>query len=165
MNENVGASFGLSVLVVLFFAVALYHPDKPSSRAGVKAAPAEVAEARPPDEAVAPHTRSTTKETREAPSLPPPRSVPVPTAKVVTGPGRGVTPAAPGRAVSRRVVEPGPAGPRGAFTSARAGERLEDVARRVYGSEMARERLWKANRDLIDGPDRPLRTGMLVRTP
>lgn len=29
MNENVGASFGLSVLTVVFFAVLLYQPDEP----------------------------------------------------------------------------------------------------------------------------------------
>ena len=30
MNENVGASFGLSVLVVIFFAVVLYQPETPA---------------------------------------------------------------------------------------------------------------------------------------
>ena len=31
MNENVGASFGLSVLIVVFFAVVLYQPELPEA--------------------------------------------------------------------------------------------------------------------------------------
>src|SRR5947209_2755532 len=53
MNRNVGASFGLSVLTVLTFAVVLYQPDGPPPRAEAaeKAepathVPAEVVEAK-----------------------------------------------------------------------------------------------------------------------
>lgn len=51
------------------------------------------------------------------------------------------------------------------FTAVTPGERLQDVARRVYGTADATERLWRANRDTLPGPDSPLQPGMLLRTP
>ncbi len=55
--------------------------------------------------------------------------------------------------------------PREAFATVAAGERLEDVARRVYGTAEAAERLWRANRDTLSRPDSPLEPGTLLRTP
>jgi nucleoid-associated protein YgaU len=55
--------------------------------------------------------------------------------------------------------------PRGPFTRVRDGESLFDIALRVYGSGNAADSLWKANRDLIDREDTPLREGALLRTP
>ena len=142
MNEHVGASFGLSVLIVLFFTVALYQPDKVPSSKG-PAADSKTAEV--------------AKKARTEPQA------------VAAGPGP--SPKIPAQTVSQRVALPSPRlieaspGPPGAFTAARSGERLEDVARRVYGAKGSTTRLWKANRDRLVREDEPLRTGMLVRTP
>src|SRR4051794_34180845 len=53
MNRNVGASFGLSVLTVLFFAVVLYQPARPPTPptpAPAQDAAVVVVEALPPPE-------------------------------------------------------------------------------------------------------------------
>lgn len=145
MNENVGASFGLSVLVVLCFAVALYQPDRPPGKSHT-AKPAG-----PPLKSV-----TAAKKTPAYVATEPKPSPPSKTLRPVSYPVVGVSPT---------VAETTLPVPRGAFTAARAGERLEDVARRVYGIKGSAERLWKANRDLIDNAEVELRTGMLVRTP
>lgn len=54
--------------------------------------------------------------------------------------------------------------PRSSLTRVEPGESLADVARRVYGTD-DRERLWRANRDLLPSPDSPLPAGGLLRTP
>jgi hypothetical protein len=167
MNRNVVASFGLSVFVVLFFAVILYQPESsPPPLAATQ--PVEPVEAHPPSQPAA-NARAT------APTVP---------RDVATTAG----PRAPSAIASRsdvfprpRKAAPGRNGPtvppppnkrptildetRGAFTQARAGETLGDVARRVYGSRDGIERLWLANRDLLDRPDGPLHAGTLLRTP
>ena len=48
MDKNVGASFGLSVLIVVFFAVILYQPDNPAPTAAAVAS-VEPLEAHPPE--------------------------------------------------------------------------------------------------------------------
>jgi nucleoid-associated protein YgaU len=53
MNQNVGASFGLSVLIVLLFAVILYQPDTPPPPVASKA-PIEAVEAHPPADILPP---------------------------------------------------------------------------------------------------------------
>ena len=138
MNENVGASVGLSLLVVLFFAVALYQPDKPPAPVSVDV------QAKTP-------TKPAKKSTAAVDKATPPTTV---------------------QAVSRRVVqetskrvETKPVGPHEALTAALAGEKLGDIALRVYGKASSVEKLWKANRDIIDSADAPLKAGMLVRTP
>ncbi len=140
MNENVGASFGLSFLIVGFFAVALYQPDKPPPPvAAVPAAsPVEPVEAHPP-EAVT--VRPVAARPRE----------------------RAATVARPvSHRPTREVVR---LEPRGVFTRVRDGETLADVALRVYGAESASGNLWAANRDLLDRPDAPLSAGSVLRTP
>jgi hypothetical protein len=67
--------------------------------------------------------------------------------------------------IARRDVPSRPPEPRGPFTRVRVGESLSDIALRVYGSGNAADSLWKANRDLIDREDTPLREGALLRTP
>jgi hypothetical protein len=180
MNRNVGASFSLSVLTVLAFAVALYQPDTPPPPATtnapsgpgrvpapIPAAPAapEVVDAHePPPDAnpVAPIPRP--QLTSQHVSRPVPKSV----AREPSSAARREHTAA--RTVARRQVAlaeasaPAPE-PRGAFTRVRRGESLADVARRVYGSDGAAEDLWKSNRDLLDHEDAPLREGELLRTP
>lgn len=51
------------------------------------------------------------------------------------------------------------------FAEVRAGERLEDVARRVYGDERAAAALWEANRDQLRDRNGPLPAGTMLRTP
>jgi len=55
--------------------------------------------------------------------------------------------------------------PRRAFTVAQAGETIEDVALRVYGTIDEADALWRANRDTLLRRDSPLSVGMLLRTP
>ena len=145
MNENVGASFGLSVLVVLCFAVALYQPDPPAEKL-----PAAKPAGRP--------LKSGTVA-KKTPAYVVSEPKPSPPSKTLRPVSHHVA------KENLKVAETTSPGPGGAFTEARAGERLEDVARRVYGIEGFAERLWKANRDLLDNANDPLRTGMLVRTP
>jgi hypothetical protein len=166
MNQNLGASFGLSVLTVLAFAVALYQPDKPHPSPSPPPAPAlsrvepEVVEAREP---TATEPRPAAPRPAEAEPVPPPTPQVVsrePAAPVVTRPIER-----PARPVSRRQDAPVETEPRGPFTRARRGESLADVARRVYGSDTGILTLWSSNRDLIDREDAPLREGELLRTP
>jgi hypothetical protein len=163
MNRNVTASFGLSVLIVLFFAVALYQPDSPPPRPlpespGVPVAGSETRPPTPagppllptvaarPHDPVGPKTppleRSTTDLPRRAAATP--RPLPVVHR--------------PRPPVERRE-------PRGAFTESRAGESLADVAGRTYGTPDAAQTLWLANRDILDRPDVTLPAGTLLRTP
>lgn len=85
MNRNVPASFGLSVLTVLFFAIALYQPDPPVTRA--------VADR--PALAPAPETAGTA----------PPSE---PAAPVETGPIAGVVPPATPPAEAAHQMDPDP---------------------------------------------------------
>jgi hypothetical protein len=54
---------------------------------------------------------------------------------------------------------------RSSFTEVGPGESLADVALRVYGSEKDRDRLWRANRDLLPSPEAALEAGVILRTP
>jgi hypothetical protein len=166
MNQNVTASFGLSVLIVLVFAVALYQPDPPPATAASEPSPAAPAPAPQRAETPAGPPLLPTAATLGNPSaLPPPPAVAnrpqVPTM------ARGAAVAAPVRArpVSRRSELRPPVEPRGAFTVSRAGESLADVASRVYGSRDDANRLWRANRDVLDHADVALHAGTLLRTP
>lgn len=191
MNQNVTASFGLSVLIVVFFAVVLYQPDppppvpKPESRASVSVRSESPPAAEPVAAPPAPIVRATTPpaEAVPLPAVPVapvavrPRervATEVPVARRPSAPGSGAAVAsAPrsGDATVTRVAARRPAPvvverePRGAFTQARAGESLTDVANRVYGSADAAQTLWMANRDILDRADATLRPGTLLRTP
>ena len=164
MNKNVPASFGLSVVIVLFFAVILYQPDPPPSKAGAveKTAasdPSQPPQTKPGEAAVAtaavagkPIASTLKAPKRDA------RPIIMPVAVVVERPKETAT--------ARRVVIPDPPNePKGAFTHARAGESLTDVAQRVYGDADQDKKLWLVNRDVLDRADAPLRPGMLLRTP
>jgi len=194
MDENVGVSFGLSVLVVVFFAVVLYQPDRPRGTATGPPSAAADPVGTPP--AVAPGVRPPLLP----PELPldPPGTEPPPSpvavvvrpTSVVPGnlpvaraaprrervePAAVVPPAAPAplagslaktaRASRPEATPAPPPSRRGAFTQARAGETLADVARRVYGSAEAAGQLWLANRDMLDRPDGALTPGVALRTP
>jgi hypothetical protein len=174
MNQNVGASFGLSVLVVLFFAVALYQPDRPppSPTATAQTSPARPVDARPPAEGEP--TPSPAVDRSRRPATTPALAGREPT--LSDAPGR-VVPSrrqvrpepTPGRTVARvshgALARADDAEPRGAFTEVRDGETLGDVASRVYGEAGEAEALWLANRDVLDRADAPLRPGTMLRTP
>jgi hypothetical protein len=163
MNRHVGASFTLSVMVVIFFAVALYPSDR--KRATVSLEPLASPSTTPPGPAGPPSTAPT-------PVVPSPETTPV---SVPEPPRVAVLEQAPGppereanaapprvRVISRtRAVS----APRSAFTVVSDGESLDDVAARVYGTTDRAEWLWLSNRDLIERKDASLRAGMLLRTP
>jgi hypothetical protein len=58
-----------------------------------------------------------------------------------------------------------PTTPKAPFTIVKAGEKLADVATRVYGTSDAAEPLWRANRDQVALIDSPLASGTILRTP
>ncbi len=68
---------------------------------------------------------------------------------------------------TRRIDPPAPRRqtPRSAVTTIEHGERLVDVAVRVYGSADAMPKLWRANRDRLPSIDSPVTEGWLLRTP
>lgn len=183
MNQNVGASFGLSVLTVVFFAVALYQPDKPPPTLAASHGPSRVkaVEAAPPTASETP-SRSTPKATADASTLAPGPKAPVVAARVavrsrsdVDGRRTVGAPDVPRQrraepvraAVARPVSRRSPLGvkPRESFTEARRGESLADVAHRVYGSADGANPLWLANRDILERADVALAAGTLLRTP
>jgi hypothetical protein len=189
MNQNVGASFGLSVLVVVFFAVILYQPDAPApdhvgggpgsapAEDPPRASPAPVADPGPVSVSV-PETGPAPPETepvRPELSVAPSAVVVVNTAanpSSATLSERRKPEAAPKvrsdavRPASHEAARPlGLREARAAITQARPGEALADVARRVYGSPDATSDLWLANRDLLERADAPLPPGALLRTP
>ncbi len=149
MNRHAGVGILLSYLIVGLVAVVFYRPDHP------------------PAMAVAGPARATASTT--APASPP--AIPPPTPGVPLGEtpqAAAEKPVADGPRVAR------PESPRhdrssrrldSTFTRVADGETLADVARRVYGDSEAAGPLWKANRDQLDGPDGPLRAGMILRTP
>jgi hypothetical protein len=163
MNENVGASFGLSVLVVVFFAIALFQPErgralKETASASAKSEPVE---AHPPEPELTPIVEP--QAARPGPVASTRRLAPGIAKRAATA-GKTSKPAVvAARRVESKVVEPRT--PTGPFTEVRAGETLEDVAWRVYGSDRAVDSLRKANRDLVRDEAVPLVAGALIRTP
>lgn len=187
MNRHVGASFTLSVLVVVFFAVILYEPEhaRHPRPAGSVSAPQESAATSAPVPIPTPGIPLTEAVTDAMPE-------PVASAAVRDTPGSAVErlPRASAREVrssprvasarsrpygaasdssttvrvasSRQALD---RGRRSAFTHVVDGESLADVAVRVYGTSEAASALWRANRDIIDRSDASLRAGTLLRTP
>jgi hypothetical protein len=182
MNRHVGASFTLSVLAVVFFAVILYEPEharspRPSASAEPSrpdtAGPAS-AVARAPAPTPGVHLTEGLSGPVAASSAPTDRTVdvaaprrPAPSPRVAAASSRPQgTNGETGpmvRVASNRQARP-PAR-RSAFTEVAAGESLADVAVRVYGTPDATNSLWRANRDVIDGRDASLQAGTLLRTP
>jgi hypothetical protein len=149
MNQHLGATYTLSVLVVVAFAIAFHRIDE---RAG------------PPK----PTERVSARETQAPPAPDPPFQVasPVARAEVVRPKVTAVEPAPP--RTPRPVIRPVSkvaARPRGAFARVEPGEALADVARRVYGLPTMAEPLWRANRDQLPSITTPLDAGMTLRTP
>jgi nucleoid-associated protein YgaU len=180
MNRNVAASFGLSVLIVVFFAVALYQRDPPSAPTSLDQA-AATAGLSETDPALSNDSRRAAG--REAAPIGPrvstrtlPRHEPVGIGRPIASrsavdrfpPDRFLPVASSATAVpvARRGADSlRSLAPRGAFTKVIAGESLSDVANRVYGRSDEVRTLWLANRDLLDSAEGLLRPGTLLRTP
>lgn len=194
MNRHVGASFTLSVLVVVFFAVVLYQPEHarrslhsgPPGRGLARPSSEEPGQAPPPSagvplsEATAAHVsganessvdREATASTSGTPRFPPrdpsdrnQHANSAPRTIATSSPG-STTPDPPAMIQIVSRRRALASPRRSAFTQVGQGESLTDVAIRVYGTSDATRTLWLANRDIIDRRDASLREGMLLRTP
>ena len=167
MNQNVTASFGLSLLTLLFFAVLLYQPDPPRRNSAIKPA------------AVEPKSSNieTAKSTCDAPSKakaearaepsarPALESEPDVSAKKATAetPPAVVDPAA--APPEKQQASPSATAPRPAMTRVAEGETFDEFVKRVYGPDGDPIAVWKSNRDILSGPDAPLTPGTMLRTP
>lgn len=151
MPRHTAASCLLSALIVSLVGFALHRPES-------------LAQAGP--EGTSPIVR-----TRPEPPPVPPPPPPTPTGGVAWDP---VPPDATG-ALEPAVRSPSvreeslPAGSpqvkASPFARVRAGETLNDVARRVYGDPAAAALLWEANRDQLTRREGSLPAGTLLRTP
>jgi hypothetical protein len=190
MNRQVGPSLVLSVLIVCFFAVALFEHEP--SRGRMRARPAlplptrgSSEEARLParDDRSRPPGALASGSRRTAAGFvqpdPRPRSVrgdriatptsdaPVPAVRAtdrsldrLAGHVRGSVETNRSRGLSDHGDRP-----RSAFTLVREDETIADVALRIYGNTDEADALWRANRDAIPRKDSPLAPGTLLRTP
>lgn len=183
MNRNVTASFSLSVLTVMAFAVILYQPEGPNhpesapSKGANGESPKEILEARPispePPLVVEPLAKvvDAIEPIEATPKVPEPPLEVEPLAPVVEAIVPSVDPPTPPSPELGQPPDPGhslplsPVPSRGAFTQARGGETLFDLARRVYGTADEAEELWRANRDTLDRIDSPIPEGAMLRTP
>ncbi len=179
MNRQVGPSILLSVLIVCFFAVALYQRDPPRSAHG-RARPSLIVALRLPPVS-APQRADLWGQGESAERVQPAslrrehQAQPIALAS-----GSSISVMQPIRANSSRPrsrdsvesdgsqkgerieVARQPGSP---FTIALANETLQDVALRVYGSTAAVNSLWRANRDALSRSDLPLSAGTVLRTP
>ena len=135
MDEHVGASFGLSVLIVVAAAVLLTRSPSPRTAA-------EIPGPRAPNRPEPPNSDA-------SPDSPPPSKAESPPSKSSRVPK----------------TEPARPAPRSPFTRVLPDETLDDVARRVYGPGANRLALWRANRDQLPTAETPVTPGMLLRTP
>ena len=109
------------------------------------------------------------------PERPPAMTLARPSSTTAPGPDTEISPTpgvplAEAERVAPKVVRPASARraiarASSSFTRVLEGETLADVARRAYGSADAVEALWRSNRDQLDGPEGPIRPGMILRTP
>jgi len=181
MNRQVGPSILLSVIIVCFFAVALYQRDPPRSPGGGSWSASADAIGRSgsvpprgpsrstpgqPETVELVHTASARREIKPQPagvtaaaSLTDSKRLPARSARKPGVRSNGSSGAREG-VHADDLRQPG-----SAFTIVEADETLEDVARRVYGSGTHVESLWRANRDALSRKDAPLTGGMVLRTP
>jgi nucleoid-associated protein YgaU len=151
MNQHLGASYTLSVLIVIGFALLMAKSDitVPTRRE------------------VAPKSNPRVKSIERS-------TEPVAQVKAAPKQGQGqieasiVMPASSPVSLARPISHVKPATalkPRGEFTTVRPGESLVEVARRVYGTEAHVAKLWHANRDQLPDRSTTPRVGMTLRTP
>lgn len=187
MNRQVGPSIVLSVFIVCFFAVALFRHDprrltrdgtqKQASRRDVRPRPPSGAPQRDsPNGLAASSTGRATKprrdidpeSTRRDGQLPVTSSEPLPSlirAASVRSQGASKQPGTKANRDDQPPKNPIEREPRSAFTVVERDESIEDVALRIYGSTVAVETLWRANRDLLPNKDSALSQGTILRTP
>jgi hypothetical protein len=181
MNRQVGPSILFSVLIVCFFAVALFQRDPPrTAHDKARLGPGDAIAGSTP--ALRPYaldrfsSQTQTSEPKEAS----PAQVVVQSQSAAQSPASSLARGKPDvdrsiRAPAESSTEPdGPKpadhigaarAPRAAFTVVSAAETIQDVALRVYGSTDGVDSLWRANRDALPRRDSPLSTGMVLRTP
>ncbi len=182
MNEQAGPASALSVLIIGVFAI-LLHDRQPPSKPSSPPAISKVASTPGPIEPiVAPRrTKPVSTPTKPAPlvSKPqPPIEKPKPepsTVEITKRPEPASTKqAASSKSSAAPLLPPSgetavkrslPTAPKSPFTVVQEGEKLADVANRVYGTSDAAESLWRANRDQVSLIDSPLSRGTLLRTP
>ncbi len=180
MNEHAGMGCALSGLIVVVFAVVFHEKERPPSVASLPS-PAQ-ARPQPPARPVEPiptppATPVQDKTVAVKAQTPPisPRPAPATPVKVVAStasvslvslkpevvePKQTRPPTAP-----PVLPSPRPVTPRSSITIIAKGERLVDVAIRVYGSAEATVKLWRANRDRLTNVDEPVSEGWMLRTP
>jgi len=192
MNRQVGPSIVLSVLIVCFFAVALYQHDTPrpvrSSNPPALDQPRDASDGGlPVSHAVS--TRSGVDQSNEwslttvsSSSLPHIRDVQFRNvhqavrASNVASSQRNVRPVTASPPTAIRTSRPAPSGrahdptasvrrPEAAFTIVENDETISDVALRVYGTTQEVDALRQANLDSLPTNDMTLSAGMLLRTP
>ena len=192
MNEHAGLGSLLSVLIVVGFSLILHEAERTLRVAGgppsvVARVDSIAAESSRPDV----HKASIIAPPpvlAEAPLFSSPIAQPVRTDRIALNPASSranrplLGPKPSVQAVSERSLAfhptmapppplasprplPTPDVVRSTVTVAEPGERLVDVAIRIYGSAAAVEKLWRANRDRLANRGSPLIDGWLLRTP
>jgi hypothetical protein len=166
MNEHAGPACALSILIVGVFAVLLHDRGQPNSN-GIPIA--QKSSAAMPDH-----------ETQlDSPPVPTSeRRAEVPSIVESSRPIESDRSSPPKSSLASRPAEekPEPGGEGGSqpvqrhaarspFTVVLSGEKLVDVATRVYGSADSTGDLWRANRDQVAQVDSVLARGTLLRTP
>jgi hypothetical protein len=164
MNQHLGATYALSVIVVISSAIAFYRADgaksapKPSNTVSKSQAPQrprpEVVSRRVAEAAAAPSLRPSSE--RQATAV-------VATSRTSSIEAETTVPSSVG--TTARQVSRVSDRPRSGFTRVDDGEGLADVARRLYGSPDMAGALWRVNRDQLPAPTAPLEPGMMLRTP
>lgn len=168
MNQHLGATYVLSVAIVVAFAVLLHKSESPAKPTVESAPPTQrtVNRTGPRPVSSAPLRSARAEPVATVRPLPSPPTSKTKPASVVIQTSFGVKaasePAVPRAAPPRT---PKTATRRGGFATVGRGESLGDVAARVYGSATAADGLWRSNRDQLPTRDAPLREGMLLRTP
>ena len=186
MNEHAGMGCVLSGLIVVVFAVVFHEKARPTPvktlprPAQAQANPEPSGQTAVPVLPTLPALPPTQVVVVETPSpLPSPMPTPRPdvrplvkavasTASIslvsikpdLTEPIRARPSAAPTITTPAR-----PLAPHSSITIIARGERLVDVAIRVYGSAEATIKLWRANRDRLLSVDDPVSEGWMLRTP
>ena len=176
MNRQVGPSIVFSVLIVCFFAVALFQRDPPRS-ARARLGQREIVKS-PRPAAVTDNIERNGSPSPDDPRQPlqaadarrlNPKTGDAPGARVlpVSARTQGTSESAPIITAGLKAAAPADSlrEPASAFIVVQANETIRDVAVRVYGSSERAAALWRANRDALPVLDTPLSTGMVLRTP